>query len=98
MNSYGRNDWVSLFIATPDVTKAQFYQQIVKFFKSIYPKFWGANQLIDIKFKDNLHVVQFKNPTNLCNAVLNVDESNTVLLSRVNWTKLSNDSPLIKRV
>jgi hypothetical protein len=70
LNSYGRNDWVSLFIQTPDVSKAKFYQQIVKFFNSIYPKFWGANQLVDIKFKDNLHVIQFKNPTNLHHAVL----------------------------
>lgn len=98
LNSYGRNDWISLFITTPDVTKAQFYQHIVKFFKSIYPKFWSENQLVDIKFKDNLHIVEFKNPTNLGNAVLNVDDSNTVLLSRVNWTRLSADSPLIKRV
>ena len=98
LNSYGRNDWISLFIKTPEVSKAKFYQQIVKFFNSIYPKFWGANQLVDIKFKDNLHVIKFRNPTNLCNAVLEVDESNTVLLNKVNWTILSTDSPLIKRV
>ena len=55
------------------MTKAEYYQKIVKFYKAIYPKFWSANQLVDIKFKDNLHVVKFKNPTNERQHVLHVD-------------------------
>lgn len=64
LNSYGRNNWVSLFVSTPEVTKAKYYQDIVKFFQSIYPKYWSVNQLVDIKFKGNLHVITFQNPTN----------------------------------
>lgn len=71
LGSYGRNNWVSLFVGTPDVTKAQYYQRIVKFYNAIYPKFWSANQLVDVQFKDGLHVIKFKNPTNLCYSVLN---------------------------
>jgi len=83
LNSAGRNDWVSLFVATPDVTKAQYYQRIVKFFQSIYPKYWSANQLEDIRFKDGLHVVKFKNPTNLRYNVLMINEKETQLLNKI---------------
>ena len=75
LNSAGRNDWVSLFVSTPDMTKAQYYQRIVQFFQSIYPKYWSSNQLEDIKFKNGLHVVKFKNPTNLRYNVLMVNDN-----------------------
>jgi hypothetical protein len=93
--SYGRNNWVSLFVDTPNVTKAQYYTEIVHFFQSIYPKFWSANTLVDIKFKDNLHVIEFQNPTNIYHAVLNVDDKNTQLLNKLNWTVLNDSSPLL---
>lgn len=98
LNSYGRNEWVSLFVETPEITKAKYYQRIVKFHKDIYPKFWFANQLEDIKFKGDLHVVKFKNPTNLKYMVLLINEKETKVLNKVNWTKLSEDSPLIGRL
>ncbi len=98
LGSYGRNNWVSLFVKTPEVSKAAYYMRIVKFFQAIYPKFWDANQLVDVLFKDGLHVVKFKNPTNLCYTVLNLDEQNTKVLSKVNWTLLSDNSPLIGRI
>ena len=88
LGSYGRNDWVSLFVQTPDATKAEYYQRIVKFFNSIYPKFWSANQLVDIKFKEDLHVVKFKNPTNLHYSVLNINGEQTKILNKFNWTML----------
>ena len=98
LNSYGRNNWVSLFITTPNVTEAEYYMQIVHFFKSIYPKFWSANQLTDIKFKGNLHVVQFRNPTNIFDTVLYITQNSTSLLNKVNWTRLDDDSPLKARL
>jgi hypothetical protein len=97
-NSYGRNDWLSLFISTPNVTQAQFYQRIVKFHQDIYPKFWSANQLTDIKFKDGLHVVTFKNPTNLRYNVLQITDNQTTLLNKINWTVLGAESPLLDRI
>jgi hypothetical protein len=98
LDSFGRNNWVSLFVSTPDVTKAQYYMRIVNFFKSIYPKFWSANQLEDVQFKDGLHVIKFRNPTNLCYSVLNIDEKDTKVLNKVNWTLLGSSSPLIGRL
>lgn len=98
LHSFGRNNWVSLFVKTPDVTKAQYYQRIVRFFQSIYPKFWSANQLEDIQFRDGLHVIKFRNPTNLCYSVLNIDEQNTKVMNKVNWTLLGDNSPLIGRI
>ena len=98
LNSYGRNDWVSLFIQTPNVTKAQFYQQIVKFFQGIYPKFWSANQLVDIKFKGNLHVIEFHNPTHDSISVLNINNNGVQVLNNFNWILLSDNSPLVGRI
>jgi len=99
LDSYGRNNWVSLFVQTPDVTKAAYYQSIVKFFKSIYPKFWNANQLVDIKFKDNLHVIEFKNPTNLnSDCVLDVSDDHVTILNKFTWTKVNDNSPLLGRL
>jgi hypothetical protein len=98
LNSYGRTNWVSLFIQTPDVTKAQFYQQIVHFYQAIYPKFWSANQLVDIKFKGNLHVVEFQNPTHLSVGCLNVSNSDVQVLNNFNWILLSDNSPLVGRI
>ena len=98
LNSYGRNDWVSLFVSTPDMTKAQYYQRIVKFFQSIYPKFWSANQLEDIKFKDGLHVVKFKNPTNFRYSVLMIDDEETRLMNKIEWVRLEDGSPLLGRL
>jgi hypothetical protein len=98
LGSYGRNNWVSLFVETPDATKAEYYQRIVKFFQSIYPKFWSANQLVDIRFKEGLHVVQFKNPTNLHYGVLDIDHQHTKLLNKFNWTLLAEESPLRDRL
>jgi hypothetical protein len=98
LNSYGRNDWVSLFIQTPEVSKAKFYQHIVKFFKGIYPKFWSANQLVDIKFKDNLHVVKFHNPTHESVSVININDEKVQVLNNFNWILLSNNSPLLGRI
>lgn len=90
MNSYGRNNWVSLFVSTPDVTKAEYYQKIVKFFKSIYPKYWSAHLLTDIKFKGDLHVITFQNPTNDKRiGVLNINKEGEVkLLNNHTWIKL----------
>ena len=98
LDSYGRNNWVSLFISTPDVTKAQFYQQIVKFYNAIYPKFWSANQLVDIKFKGELHVVKFQNPTHLSVGVITVNEAKVQILNNFNWILLESNSPLIGRI
>lgn len=98
LGSYGRNNWVSLFVKTPDVTKAEYYQRIVKFYKAIYPKFWSDNQLVDIQFKDGLHVIKFKNPTNLCYSVLNFKDTETQVLNRFNWTLLEGESPLVGRI
>lgn len=98
LDSFGRNNWVSLFVSTPDVTKAQYYMRIVNFFKSIYPKFWSANQLEDIQFRDGLHVIKFRNPTNLHYSVLNIDDKNTRVLNKVSWALLGNNSPLIGRL
>jgi hypothetical protein len=96
LGSYGRNDWVSLFVPTPDVTKAEYYQRIVKFFKSIYPQFWSSNQLEDIKIKGNLHVIFLRNPTNNQShrCVLNINSNNLEVLNKINWTVLADDSPL----
>jgi hypothetical protein len=96
--SFGRNNWVSLFIQTPEVTKAEFYQEIVHFYKAIYPKFWSANQLIDIKFKDQLHVVKFQNPTHLSVGCLNVNGTRVQVLNNFNWILLSDNSPLVGRI
>ena len=98
LNSYGRNEWVSLFIESPKVSDAKFYQRIVKFHKDIYPKFWFANQMVDVKFKDNLHVIKFKNPINEKYNVLLIDDKETKILNKIGWTKLAEDSPLIKRI
>jgi hypothetical protein len=98
LNSYGRNDWVSLFIQTPEVSKAKFYQHIVKFFQGIYPKFWSANQLVDIKFKDNLHVVKFRNPTHESISIIDVNNERVQVLNNFNWILLSNNSPLLGRI
>jgi hypothetical protein len=98
LNSYGRNNWVSLFIETPNVTKAKYYESIVHFFNAIYPKFWSANQLIDIKFKGNLHVVKFQNPTHVSIGVLNVNNSEVQVLNNFNWILLSDNSPLVGRI
>lgn len=98
LNSAGRNNWVSLFIQTPDVTKAKFYQDIVHFYQAIYPKFWDANMLVDIKFKDNLHVVKFKNPTHLSVGVLNINNSSVQVLNHFNWILLGDSSPLAGRI
>lgn len=98
LNSYGRNNWVSLFVATPDATKAEHYQNIVKFYKEIYPKFWSSNQLVDIKFKDNLHVIKFYNPTYYCYAVLDVSGDKIIVRNRFYWSLLSDNSPLFGRL
>jgi hypothetical protein len=98
LDSYGRNNWVSLFIQTPEVSKAKFYQQIVKFYQNIYPKFWSANQLVDIRFRDNLHVIQFKNPTYQSVSVINVNNEKVQVLNNFNWILLSNNSPLLGRI
>ena len=98
LNSYGRNEWVSLFVDTPDMTKAKYYQRIVKFHKAIYPKFWFANQMVDIKFKDDLHVIKFKNPINEKYNVLLMDGKETKVLNKVDWIKLDENSPLIGRL
>lgn len=98
LNSYGRTNWVSLFIHTPDVSKAKFYQQIVHFYQAIYPKFWSANQLVDIKFKGDLHVVQFHNPTHESVSILNVNNEKVQVLNNFNWVLLSDNSPLIGRI
>ena len=96
--SFGRNNWVSLFIQTPDATKAEFYQEIVHFYKAIYPKFWSVNQIVDIKFKGDLHVVKFQNPTHLSVACLNVNGSRVQVLNNFNWILLSDNSPLVGRI
>lgn len=100
LGSFGRNNWVSLFVATPDVTKATYYQSIVKFYKSIYPKFWNSNQLVDIKFKGGLHIVKFYNPTNLFSGyqVLEVAGDHVVVLNKVAWELLEESSPLWGRL
>ena len=98
LNSYGRNEWVSLFIETPEMSQAKFYQRIVKFHKDIYPKFWFANQMVDIKFKEDLHVIKFKNPINEKYNVLLIDDKETKILNKIGWVKLAEDSPLIGRL
>lgn len=98
LNSYGRNDWVSLFVKTPEITKAKYYSRIVKFHQDIYPRYWAANSLVDIKFKEDLHVIQFKNPTNTRYNVLQVTENKTTILNKINWTLLVEDSPLVGRL
>ena len=99
LNSYGRNDWVSLFVSTPDMTKAEYYQHIVKFYKEIYPKFWSTNQLVDIKFKDDLHVIKFKNPTNLdFYSVLAITDEGIKVRNKFYWVRLGDESPLFGRL
>jgi hypothetical protein len=99
LNSVGRNNWISFFVSTPDMTKAEYYQSIVKFLKSIYPQTWSADQLVDIKFKNNLHVVEFKNPTNInCVGVFDITNDHLVVLNKFNWTKISYNSPLAGRL
>lgn len=87
-------------MSTPDVTKAQYYQNIVKFFQSIYPKYWSVHQLVDIKFKGNLHVITFQNPTNEKRiGVLDIKEGGQVtLLNNHTWIRLQEDSPLAGRL
>ena len=80
------------------MTQAKFYQRIVKFHKDIYPKFWFANQMVDIKFKEDLHVIKFKNPINEKYNVLLINDKETKVLNKLGWTKLSEDSPLIGRI
>lgn len=72
--------------------------QIVKFYKAIYPKFWSSNQLVDIKFKGNLHVIKFQNPTHISVGCLNVDDSGVLVLNNFNWILLSDNSPLVGRL
>ena len=98
MNSAGRNDWISLFVDTPEVSKAKYYQRIVKFIKRFYPKYWGPDNLVDIKFRDDLHVIKLRNPTNERYAVFKINEENTTLLNKIEWIKLADNSPLIDRL
>ena len=100
LNSYGRNNWVSLFVSTPNVTKAAYYESIVKFFQSIYPKYWSAHMLTDNKIKEDLHVITFQNPTNEKRiGVLDISKSGEItLLNNHTWIKLEDNSPIIDRL
>jgi hypothetical protein len=57
-----------------------------------------ANQLVDIKFKGNLHIVKFQNPTNWCYGVMNVDDNKVDILNNFNWILLGDNSPLTGRI
>lgn len=96
--SAGRNSWVSLFVQAPDFKKVEFYPSIVKFLKNSY-KNWDEKNIVDIKFKDNLHVVEYKNPVSApCIGVLEVSKDKVVVLNKYNWVKSNDDSSLLTRL
>jgi hypothetical protein len=63
LNSYGRTNWVSLFVPVNNFNAHSSFNRIVKYFKSIHPQFWTNNMVQTINLKDNLNVIFFKNPT-----------------------------------
>jgi hypothetical protein len=95
--SIGKN-WISLFVQAPDIKKVEFYPSIVKFLKSSY-KGWDEKNIVDIKFKDNLHVVEYKNTVSApCVGVLEVSKDKVVVLNKYNWVKSNDDSSLLTRL
>lgn len=60
-------------------------------------EFWHAHRIEEITFKDGLHVVKFRNPSNAVKieskiAVLEVDESNVKLLNHHEWEAVDERS------
>jgi hypothetical protein len=62
--SFGKNDWLSLFVKVEDVNTHADYHRIVKYFMTEHLEFWHAHRIEELSFKDGLHVVKFRNPSN----------------------------------
>jgi hypothetical protein len=57
LNSYGRNDWVSLFVTVSNFSAYSSFNRIVQYFQNITPQFWSAHQVSQISLNGNLNVI-----------------------------------------
>lgn len=94
--SFGKNDWLSLFVKVEDVNTHEDYHRITKFFMTNHLEFWHAHRIEEINFKDGLHVVKFRNPSNAVKAdniaVVEVHENYVKLLNHHDWNAVDQQS------
>lgn len=92
--SFGKNDWVSLFVKVPEISQYKLFNRIVKYFKTNHAQFWNEHKIEDIKFKDGLHVLKFRNPTNdqTKDCVLNIDDKDIKILNHHDWDRVDEKS------
>jgi hypothetical protein len=95
-DSFGRNNWVSLFEKYTNVNSTD-YNRIVKYFNSLNNVFWTGRKVEEVRFKDNLYVMKFRNPTNITKddlsfAVIELNGSNVRLLNNYEWVLVDSKS------
>lgn len=95
--SFGKNDWLSLFVKVDDVNTHEDYHRIVKFFMTNHLEFWHAHRIEELSFKDGLHVVKFRNPSNAVKvedkiAVIDVHPKYVKLLNNHDWVAVDEKS------
>jgi hypothetical protein len=91
------NDSASLFVKVADVRSHPSYTRIATFFTKNYLSFWNAHRVEEIRIKDGVHIIKFRNPSALTDdqfkhCVLSLSNNDIRILNHFDWKLVGESS------
>ncbi len=93
--SQGYAGWLAMFVDVKNFNERAAYKNIVKYFVNKNKSWWNIHNVEEVKVKDDVWVVKFRNPKNNNSehhCVLNVKGEEVKVLNNFNWTKVDEKS------
>jgi len=93
--SQGYAGWLAMFVDLDNFNEKAAYKNIVKYFVNKHKSWWNLHNVDEVKVKDDVYVVKFRNPKNNDSenkCVLSVKNNEVKILNHFNWTKVDEKS------